>query len=100
MTWKEELKELEQSKQWPLAIAVMQQVIAEHPKDVDAYLFMNYLLVNLLTNEDYDENKQDQYTHLLHDYVEESSAKFARNAEYQFYTGITAAMSDTYVGIE
>ncbi|HZW61447.1 MAG TPA: hypothetical protein VFF04_04420 [Candidatus Babeliales bacterium] len=100
MNWKEQLKILEQHKEWDLAIDLMKNVITENPNNVDAYLYMNYLLMNLLVEEDHDESKHDYYETLLKHYFEESYTKFSDNAEYLFYTGVTAYMSEWYMGLK
>ena len=48
MSWKEELHQLEHEQSWGDAISFMQKTIAENSGDMDAYLAMNYLLMNLL----------------------------------------------------
>ncbi len=100
MNWKEQLRALELHKEWDFAIELMQKVIAENPNDMDAYIYMNYLLMNLLVEEDYDRNKHDYYKKLTKKYFDESYAKFSNSAEYLFYTGITAVMSEWYFGID
>lgn len=100
MNWKEQLKILEQTKEWDFAIDLMQQVTLENSDNLDAYLSINYLLVNLLVEEDCDNNKQDYYEELAKRYFNESYAKFSHNPEYLFYTGMTAVMSEWFFGIE
>jgi len=48
MEWKEHLRTLERAKEWDLAIVLMEDIIKQNPNDMDAYIFMNYLLMNLL----------------------------------------------------
>jgi len=100
MTWKERLRKLELSKQWDDAIQFMQSVIRDYTDDVDAYICMNYLLMNLLVEEDHDRNKSDYYEMLAKKYFNESYAKFSNSAEYLFFTGTTAVMSEWYFGID
>lgn len=100
MNWKNQLKTLEQKKDWNAAILFMEQVILENANDMNAYISMNYLLMNLLVEEDYDEAKHDYYVKLLKHYFTQSYAKFSWNAEYLFFTGITSFMSEWYFGIE
>lgn len=56
--------------------------------------------MNLLVEEDFDTTKLDHYMQLTKRYFDESYAKFSNNAEYLFYTGITAVMSEWYFGID
>lgn len=99
MPWKKELQQLEATKQWDAAIALMQAVIHAHPNDMPAYIDLNFLLMNLLAVENYDDNKFEYYKTLCKRYFAESYAKFANNAEYLFCTGVTAAMSEWFFGI-
>lgn len=99
MNWKVYLRELELNKQWDRAIEFMQMIIETNSDDMHAYIYMNFLLMNLLVEEDYDESKYDYYTKLIKKYFDESYAKFSDNAEYLFCTGITAVMSEWYFGL-
>lgn len=100
MSWKKQLRKLERNKQWDIAIQFMENVIQGNSNDMDAYIYMNYLLMNLLVEENYDKNKSGYYETLAKKYFDESYAKFSHNAEYLFFTGITAAMSEWYFGID
>lgn len=99
MNWKIQLALFEQNKEWDAAIEFMQQVIRENPNDMDAYLLMNYLLMNLLVEEDYDKSKDQYYTTLIKWYFDESYSKFSENAEYLYLTAKTAVMAEWYFGI-
>lgn len=100
MNWKEQLSKLEQNKDWKSAIALMQETINRNSNSVDAYLSMNYLLMNLLVEEQYDSNDHDYYAGLLKKYFIESCAKFSSNPEYLFYIGQIACISEWYFDIE
>lgn len=100
MNWKEQLKEYEQKKDWDFAINLLNQVINTNPFDLDAYLNIIYLLMNLLVEENYSEQAHDYYAGLLKKYFIESYSKFCHNPEYLFYIGIIAHMSEWYLGIE
>ncbi|HAR72097.1 MAG TPA: hypothetical protein DCR77_01620 [Flavobacteriaceae bacterium] len=100
MNWKEQLLKFEQSKDWKSAIALMQETINQNSSNVDAYLSMNYLLMNLLVEEQYDPNDHDYYAWLLKKYFIESYAKFSDNPEYLFYIGRIACISEWYFDIE
>ena len=99
MEWKKQLRSLEHAKKWDFAIELMEDIIKKNPKDIEAYIFMNYLLMNLLVEENCDRNKLDCYEVLAKKYFDES-AKFSNNAEYLYYTGMTAYMSEWYFGID
>jgi len=100
MHWKEQLRNMEDAKQWDSAIDFMKEVIAKNPNDMDAYMAMNYLLMNLLVEEDYNRSKRDYYSNTLKEYFDKSYAKFSYNPEYLFYMGKIAYMSEWYFGIE
>lgn len=102
MTWKEVLRQLEYKKDWDTAIEYMEHVIQENPNDMDAYICINYLLMNLLVEEDHNslEHNFEYYTELAKHYFDISYAKYSENAEYLFYTALTAVMSEWYWGIE
>lgn len=99
MKWQEHLRQLERSKQWDEAISFMEDIIKKNSNDMDAYIAMNYLLMNLLVEEDHDETKHDHYEMLTKKYFDESWPKFSENPEYLYYTGMTAAMSYWYFGV-
>ncbi len=98
--WKRQLKSLERSNEWDQAIEFMQATISAYPNDMQAYIYTNFLLMNLLVNEKFDENKHDHYASLLKKYFDESYVKFSDNAEYLFCTGVMAIMDEEYLGLE
>lgn len=100
MNWKKQLERQEHSKDWKTAIELMQKTINDEPYDLDAYLCINYLLMNLLVEEDYHNTEHDYYAGLLKKYFLESYSKFYNNPEYLFYTGITAHLSEWYFDID
>ena len=77
MCWREQLKQYEYNKNWNAAIKLMQVVIDDNPNDIDGYLFMNYLLMDILVNEMYDNSKHDYYADLLKKYFLESYSRFS-----------------------
>ena len=100
MHWKKILNKLEYHKEWDTAIVFMESILIENPEDLDAYLMFNYLLMNLLVEEDYDRSSHKYYTTLLKKTFLESFSKFSNNPEYLFFTGMTAFMSEWYFNIE
>lgn len=100
MTWKKILRSLERSQQWDTAIEFMQQVISDNQADLDAYLFMLFLIMNLLVEEDHNESKHNHYEMLAKKYFDEAYEKFSDNPEFLYYAGKTAVMSEWYFGIE
>lgn len=63
----------------------MQETINQNSSSIDPYLSMNYLLMNLLVEEQYNPNDHDYYAGLLKQYFIESYAKFSNNPEYLLY---------------
>lgn len=100
MSWKDILQKLEQQKEWDAAIVFMQKVIKQEPEDKDAWIFMNYLLINLLCEEDYDRSKRDYYWTLAKWYFNESYAKYSDDPEYLYITGKSAVMGEWFFGID
>ncbi|MGC2310111.1 MAG: hypothetical protein WA432_00625 [Candidatus Babeliaceae bacterium] len=100
MDWKEQLAFFEHAKKWDDAIFYMEHVIEQNHDSVDAYLSMNYLLMNLLVEEQHDCSKHDYYARLLKYYFDESYAKFSNNAAYLYYIARIASIFDWYLGIE
>ena len=100
MPWQILLKYFEEKKDWDAAIEVMQDVIKEDPKNLKAYLLANYLLMNLLVEENPAESKVDFYEQLLKKYFKESYSLFCNNAEYLFFMGRIVAMSEWYVDLQ
>jgi tetratricopeptide (TPR) repeat protein len=100
MYWKEQLRKLEKAQQWDFAIDFMKEVIEKNPNDMDAYMAMNFLIMNLLVEEDFEHSKHDYYAQTLKKYFDESYARFSHSAEYLYYTGAIAHMSVWYFGIE
>lgn len=87
-------------KDWIQALELSQKAIDANPTDLHAYLSINYLLMNLLVEEDYEDHLQVFYAGLLRKYFLESYSKFSSNKEYLFFTGITAHMSEWYFDID
>lgn len=100
MKWKEILRKLERDKEWDTAIEFMVDYLDKNSEDLDGYLSMCYLLMNLLVEEDYDRSKRDYYAKLLKRYFDESYFKFSHNPEYLYFIGRIAAMSEWYFDIE
>jgi len=100
MNWKKHLRELEKQKKWDEAITFMHEVIEENPDDKDAYIFMNYLLMNILGYEDCDDIQFKKYRTLTKFYFDMSYAKFSEDPEYLYITGNTAVMGEWHFGIE
>lgn len=100
MEWKKILKKLESNKEWDLAIEFMVDYINRNPEDLDAYLNICYLLMNLLVEEDYNRNNRDYYISNLKYYFDQSYSQFSHNTEYLYYMGLIACMSEWYVDLE
>lgn len=105
MSWRKQLEVLEHAKQWDDAIEFLGEIIDNNSNGMDAYIAINYLFMNLITEEDYDRSKSngrsksDDYIALSHYYFDESYEKFSENPEYLFFTGITMRIADWYMDI-
>ena len=103
MTWQQELRILENQEAWDQAIELLKKTIAQNPSDMDAYISMNYLLMNLLVDENEDEDEVSNfssYETMAKKMFKESYAKFSGNAEYLFFTALTASMAESCFGID
>lgn len=100
MNWKAQLLKFEQGKDWRSAIDLLQTIISENNSSIDAYLSMNYLLMNLLVEEDYNADEYGYYTDLLKKYFVESYTKFSQTPAYLFFIGKIAGMSEWYFDIK
>ena len=100
MAWKERLRALETQKSWDQAISFMEQVVKDNPDDVDAYIYIIFLLMNIFVEEMFDLSKHDYYAFLLKKYFDLSYDKFSNNAAYLFCVGITVSMAEWYVGFD
>ncbi|HEV2601635.1 MAG TPA: hypothetical protein VGT41_05020 [Candidatus Babeliales bacterium] len=100
MNWKTNLLKFERDQQWDDAIEYMQNIIAENPYDMDAAIYMNYLLMNLIVEEAFDMEKFEYYQFLTKKYFKKSYENFSDNPEYLFFTGITASMSPWFFDME
>ncbi|MCI1682495.1 MAG: hypothetical protein LKI39_08060 [Bacteroides sp.] len=100
MDWKKLLFKFEQNKDWKSAIALMQNILSKGNANIDAYISINYLLMDILVEEYYDLGEHDYYARLLKKYFIESYSKFSNNPEFLFFIGKIACMSEWYFGIE
>jgi hypothetical protein len=98
--WKKQLRLLEQNKQWDEAIALLEEVLAGNSDDLDAYICLNYLLINVLIEEDFDDAKHDFYARTAKQTFVDSCHKFHNNAEYLFFTAITCYIAEYYYDID
>ena len=102
MNWKQYLLDLEHKEQWDNAIEYMEGIVEANPDDMDAYIYINFLLMNTLVEvdvENYDVNNCDYYAKLLLEYYNNSYAKFSNNAEYLFCSATTAVFSPWFMGL-
>ncbi len=98
--WKQQLRKLEQNKKWDEGISLLQDVLAKNQNDLDAYICLNYLLINLLIEEDFDDSKHDFYARTAKQAFVDSFQKFHDNAEYLFFTAITCYIAEYYYDLD
>ncbi|MBD2676053.1 hypothetical protein H6G47_19805 [Aphanizomenon flos-aquae FACHB-1416] len=94
MNWKEQLDNLQDSKQWKSAIDLIVKTINNNSEDVEGYIRIIYLLHNILLEE------HDPMANLLRKYFEESYQKFSENPEYLFFVGKILYIAEWYFGID
>lgn len=117
MNWKDTLKILEQNEEFDVAIFFMRKVIQEDPEDVDAYIYILFRLMYIIVEgscyfsnvsrtetryikQQYYDSKDHEYGLLALQYFQEGYIKFSENAEFLFYIGVTAVMSEWHFGID
>lgn len=100
MDWKEHLSIFESSKDWDSAIILLQNTISRDDSNVDAYLRLNYLLMNLLIEEQYNQDLHEYYAGLLKKYFDESYSRFCDDPEYLFFIGKIACIAEWYYDID
>ncbi|SEW57470.1 hypothetical protein [Chitinophaga arvensicola] len=100
MNWKEQLLKFEQNKNWKSAFDLLQTIISKESSNLDAYLSMNYLLMNVLVEENYDADEGEFYASMLKKYFVESYEIFSQVPEYLFFIGKIACMSEWYVDLK
>ena len=100
MSWQEQLTKFEKNKEWDNAIELMKETVANNPNDNRAYVQAIYLFHNILLEEDYPEEKQDDLAELLKKYFNQSKEKFLENAEYLFFVGKILHIAEWYFGLD
>lgn len=98
MDWKKYLETLEKDKDWAGATDLIQQVTTNNPSDKEAYIRGIYLLLNILLEEDYPEDKHHMMASSLKRYFQESYPKFSNDPEYLFFIGYFIELADWYFG--
>lgn len=100
MNWQKQLTEYETKKEWDKAISLMNNAIAFNSSDKWLYIHVIYLFHNILLEEDYPEDKQEELARLLQKYFEESRLKFSEDSEYLFFIGKLLHIAEWYFGLE
>lgn len=117
MNWKEKVGILEKNDDFDVAIFFLERVIKDNSNDVDAYIFLLFRLMDTIVEHQcyfanvsrtpvsdikssYYDSKENYYESLAKRYFREGYAKFLQNADFLYYVGFTAAMSEWYFGID
>lgn len=101
MNWKIELSKLEESKNWNSSISLLDDLINKNDEDsLHAYLYLIYLLMNLLVEENYESENHNYYSNLIKKYFDESYIKYSNSSEYLFFIGIIASIAEWYLELE
>lgn len=96
MNWKEQLVKYFNEKKWEESITLMRQTILHNPVDMDAYLNLMYLLMDILVEEEYEIDNLETYKELLLRYYNESYYKFESNPEFLFFLAKITTLSFWY----
>lgn len=99
MQWKEQLRQFELQKQWNDAIDYMVDIIDANPTEMDPYIYMIFLLMNTVIEEEYDRKKYEYYEALIQHYFKQSYPLFNHDPKYLFWVGITSVMAEWFIGI-
>lgn len=100
MRWEKQLRIYENNKEWDFAIFLLQKILKNGDSDLNVYLCLMYLIMNLLVEEDYETSKAKDYEARLKKMFLDSYTLFNKNAEYLFYMGIIALMSEWYLDLD
>ena len=99
MNYQKKLLNLEHKKLWDTAIKYLTNELDKERSNEDLYLSLNYLLMNILVEEEYTDEQHDRYATLLAHYFQEGMQKFSDSTSYNYYSAIIAAMSPWYVDL-
>lgn len=97
MNWKDQLYEYENQKKWIFAVEFMQYVIKNNPNDMDAYILMNYVVMNFLRDEDHNGFNVIYFERIMKKNFDLSYVKYSENAEFLFFTAFTISPGEWYV---
>lgn len=100
MNWQEQLKRFETNSEWDNAIELMKKTVADNSNDSWGYIQAIYLFHNILLEENYPEEKQNDLADLLKECFNQSKEKFSENAEYLFFIGKILHIAEWYFGLD
>jgi len=100
MNWKEKLRVLQKDKDWDKAIELMKETVKKNPNDSWSYVQLIYLFHNILLEENYPEEKQDDLALLLKNHFSFSKDQFSEDSEYLFFIGKILHIAEWYFGLE
>jgi len=106
MNWKEQVSEIEshfgfhEQRDWTPDIEFIRNLVDKYPNNVEVYIRAIYAIHNILLEENYPDEKIDEWTALLQKYFNESYHKFSENAEYLFFVGKILYIAEWYFGLD
>jgi len=100
MNWQEKLLLFVKNKNWIQSINLMKETIKKNPSNSWAYIQSIYLFHNILLEENYPEEKQEELVGLLKKYFKISKNKFSNDPEYLFFIGKILHIAEWYFGLD
>lgn len=98
--WKLEIIALIEDKKWQKLIDILQSNVTSSGNSLDVILNLDYVLIHILVEEDYNDYEEKVFTDLLRNTFTESYSKYSENDDYLFFTGITCHISEWYFDID
>jgi len=106
MSWKEQLAKIEKDfgyhkkRDWKPAINSVNEMLNEHPNDVELNIRAIYMLHNILVEEEYPTEEAEGMIDLLQKWFNESKKQFLENSEYLFFIGKILHIAEWYFGLD
>ena len=100
MSWKLQLEKFESNKEWQSAVDLVKETVDKNKDDIDIYIRGIYLIHNILVEEDYPNEEQDNLSVMLQNYFNMSYEKFSENAEYLFFIGKILYIGEWFFGLD
>lgn len=100
MNWRTELEKFEQNNDWKSAIQLADRLMKNNPNEVDIYIRIIFILLDLLVDGYCSQKEHDQVAIKLKEYFDKSYSQFSDNAEYLFFMGHFIPIAEWYFGMK